>query len=109
MRGVVQSIKDNLFSEYLEDTQKDKEMYDQINANLKYLNLKGVDELKKYKDIMIDKYLIEEHDNIIRLFKTDEFIKQKLTQYISTAYDGSVIMSVFNKIKLIRQIEQDCV
>ena len=107
MRSVVQSIKEDLFNEYLEDTQKDKEKYDQINANLKYLKLRNADDLKMYKDIIIDKYLIEEHDNIIRLFKTDEFIKQKLTQFINTAYDGSVIMCVFNKIKLIRQIERD--
>ena len=82
-------------------------LYQQINANLNYLNLRNADDLKHYKDIIIDKYLIEEHDNIIRLFKTNDFIKQKLTQYISTAYDGSVIMCVFNKIKLIRQIEQE--
>ena len=46
MRSVGQPIKEDCLNEYLEDTQKDKEKYDQINANLKYLKLRNADDLR---------------------------------------------------------------
>lgn len=104
MRSVVQSIKEELFVEFMKDEDKCKDEYKQIRDNLTYLNLTTF-ECEEYRDIIIDKYKIEEHDNIIRFFKTDEYITKKLEQRTTTAYDEAVLMSVFNKIKLVRQLE----
>ena len=60
----------------------------------------------EHKDIIVDKYKIEEHD--IRLLKTDGYISRKLERCTETSYDEAVLMCVFSKIKLVRQIEHTC-
>jgi hypothetical protein len=104
MHTVVQSIKEELFEQFLKDDDKTKAEYKQIRDNLEYLKLTHK-QCEKHKDIIIDKYKIEEHDNIIRLLKTDDYISRKLERCTETAYDEAVLMSVFSKIRLVRQLE----
>jgi len=106
MRSVVYDIKVELFEQFIEDKDGTKEEYEAIRHNIEYLQLNTREQFREYKDIIIDKYKIEEHDNIIRLFKTDEYITGKLIQSRKNAYDVAVVNNIYNKIHLIRQIEQ---
>jgi hypothetical protein len=104
MRSIVQSIKEELFDQFMKDEDKTKDEYKQIRDNMEYLKL-TVKQCEEYRELIIDKYKIEEHDNIIRLLKSDDYIKRKLEKCTETAYDEAVLMCVFSKIRLVRQIE----
>ena len=75
---------------------------------MNYLGILGMnnDLLLTYKDIIIDTYKIEEHDNIIRLHKSDEFINGKLRQSQCLNFSERTMVSIFYKIKLIRDLEE---
>ena len=68
-----------------------------------YLKLANEDDeiLKEFKDIILDKFKIHEHDNLIRLLKTDEYIE-------SNKYDRDVkhYNDTLDKIKVLRQLKK---
>ena len=109
MKSVVDDIKSMLFDEYLNETKehRDQPKYYQINTNISYLCLQTESDetLKNYKDIIIDKYKIEEHENIIKLYKRDEYIEGKLLEMQHINFNVRVMNSVYNKIKIIRELE----
>ena len=84
-----------LYEDFLEDEDRNKEEYSQIQHNLKFLNLQTDEQLKTYQDIIINKDKIEEHKNIIILLKNNE-----------TDYYKKMTKTTLNKIKLIREIEE---
>ena len=108
MKSIIYDIKAELFDEYINDSDRNQEKYAQLVENMNYLGILGMnnDLLLTYKDIIIDKYKIEEHDNIIRLHKSDDFINGKLRQSQCLNFNERTMVSIFNKIKLIRDIEE---
>ena len=109
MKSVIHDIKAELFEEFMKDTERNQDKYSQIIDNLCYLSLaNATDEvIAFYKDVLIDKYKIEEHDTIIRLFKSNEFIQGKLMQMQSVNFNERTMVNVYNKIKLIRDLEKE--
>ena len=61
----------------MKDEDKTKDEYKQIRDNLTNLNL-TVKHCEEHRELIIDKYKIEEHDNIMILLKTDDYISRKL-------------------------------
>ena len=104
MKSIIYDIKSELFDEYINDSDRNQEKYAQLVENMNYLGILGMnnDLLLTYKDIIIDKYKIEEHDNIIRLHKSDDFINGKLRQSQCLNFNERTMVSIFNKIKIIR-------
>ena len=107
MKSVIYDIKAELFDEYINDADRNQEKYAQLVENMNYLGILGMnnDLLPTYKDIIIDKYKIEEHDNIIRLHKSDDFINGKLRQSQCLNFNERTMVSILNKIKIIRDLE----
>ena len=110
MRSVVAQIDEATFDRYLEDENKTKDEYKSIHTNISYLKLpyEDKDTLKKYKEIVIDKYKIEEHDNVVKLLKTDEFIDTKLIEANTGNYQCKTVFCTPHKIKLLRDLERSC-
>ena len=62
--------------------------------------------LTSYKDILIDSYALDDHFNIIRLLRSDEYIEKKLKGLNATTYTLKAIPSIYKKIKLVRDLEK---
>jgi hypothetical protein len=79
MTTVVTQIDEATFKAYIADEDKSKKEYQSIRNNIGYLKLPHdkKEVLEPYMCIIIDKYEIEEHDNIIKLLKTDDFIHKR--------------------------------
>ena len=108
MKSVIHDIKAELFDEYVNDSDRNQDKYAQLVENMNYLGILGMSNeiLLTYQDIIIDKYKIEEHDNIIRLHKSDEFINGKLRQSQCLNFNERTMVSIFNKIRLIRDLDE---
>jgi superfamily I DNA/RNA helicase len=62
--------------------------------------------IEKYKEIICDKFKLEEHLNIIRSLKDEEFIQQKIFDLERDNYNITVMSSTYHKIKHIKSLEQ---
>jgi hypothetical protein len=100
---------DNLFDEYLNANENDKtkNKFETINNNVKVLNLpNNKDVLTKYKEYLMNPFKLNDHMNIIRLLKSDEYIKNKLNKINEQNQKIKVIDNVYNKISILRKLEK---
>ena len=100
---------DNLFDEYINANENDKtkNKFETINNNVKVLNLpNNKDILTKYKEYLMNPFKLNDHMNIIRMLKSDEYIKNKLIKINEQNQKIKVIDNVYNKISILRKIEQ---
>jgi hypothetical protein len=54
----------------------------------------------------MDKYVLQDHLNIIRLLKTDDYIKGKLIAAKESSYDIKNMTMIYSKVKAIRDLEK---
>jgi hypothetical protein len=80
MTTLVDKHNEDLFKDFLTAENKTLVKFDMFNKNVEVLGLpiNNVDLLEKYKDQIMDKYKLNEHMDIIRLLKSDEYIDKKL-------------------------------
>ena len=106
MTTLKDKINEEVFNEFLEDNDKQKDKYHILNNNIEYLGLTTNEQFKEYKDIIIDNYKVEDHNNIISLLKFDPYIKNKLEEMKESSYDVKQYLSKYHKIQLLRNIEK---
>jgi len=99
------NISNNLFLEYLNENKKnrDNEKYINLQNNIDALNLINQDNdiLIKYQEIILDNQKINDHFNIIKIIKDDEYIKNEIIN------NDMYYNSTFHKIKIFREIEKN--
>jgi hypothetical protein len=69
-------------------------------------NVVNVELLEKYKNEIMDKYVLQDHLNIIRLLKTDDYIKGKLIAAKESSYDIKNMTMIYSKVKAVRDLEK---
>ena len=109
MTELIETIRDALFNEFLnDDADKMAPTFDNINNNLSLLGLigKSAETIEQYKDIITNKYLLSEHFNIMRLLKNDDFIKDNLKKKGNKCYKTKLLRSTEHKIILFRDLER---
>jgi len=111
IKNMIDNINNKLFDEYLEADETERannNKFDQLTININYLGLAEQDKeiLIQYKTIIIDKFKIIEHDNLIKLLRNDKFIKDKIIKHNETNYDIKIINDTFNKINIMRTFEK---
>ena len=88
-----------------EDQQQDK--FKALRDNIAYLNLPhDTDILNKYKDIVRDKFKIEEHNMIMRVLRSDDLIQNNIEAARYSTFNVKVMYNSFYKIQVLRQFEQ---
>ena len=105
--SITHNINEELFTEFLttEDQQQDK--FKALRDNIAYLNLPNDTEiLNKYKDIVRDKFKIEEHNMIMRVLRSDDVIQNKIEAARYNTFNVKVMYNSFYKIQVLRQFEQ---
>ena len=99
------NYNEELFKEYINDECKTYDIYSDINKKINILNLpKDKNILTKYKDLIIDDNKFNEHLDIIRFLKSDQYINNKLNELKQNTYDVKTLTNIYNKISLLRKL-----
>jgi hypothetical protein len=100
-------IKEKLFIEYIEANDKTEEKFDSFNKHVDFLKIPKDDKelLTDYQHEITDKHALQNHVNIIRLLKDDEYINKKIQEAKNNSYDIKNLSSIYNKIHEIRNLE----
>jgi hypothetical protein len=95
----------NNYNDYINAIDKNLVQYSTINERIKYLNLPDDNNMiEKYKEIISNEHKFNEHLNIIRFLKSDEYIEHKLINVVEQSFNVTYISNIYNKIKLLRQL-----
>jgi hypothetical protein len=104
---LIQQITTDEFNAFLNSDDKLNPKYDNINKSIQLLNLPyNNDILESYKDIIMNKYKIKEHLNLIRLVKTAEYNTDRLAQLQEASLKVNLLKYDEYKISLIKELEQ---
>ena len=97
-------IKEQSFNDLIETGHTEDLL---LSSNIEMLKLQNIDSeiIETYKDIICDKFKLEEHLNIIRSLKDEEFVQQKIFDLERDNYTISVMSSTYHKIKHVHQLE----
>ncbi len=72
-----------------------------------FLNLPNNNKvLEQYKDVITDNKVLDNHLNLIRLLKSDDYIKSKLNKIDGEKFKVKTIDTIYNKIHIIRNFEK---
>ena len=108
MKQLTIDNKDEYFENYMSSTSRRDEQYEYINHNIELLGLGKTndDVLRCYKDVLTDRYLLEDHFNIIRMLKSDKYVDDKLDDCNFKGYDIKTMFNTYHKIKQVRDLER---
>ena len=100
---------DNLFDEYIHSNEDDKTKgkFETINNNIEVLNLPDNNEiLIQYKEYIMNRHKLDDHMNIMRLLKSNDYIKNKLDHIHQQNQKVKILDNIYNKISLLRNYEK---
>jgi hypothetical protein len=109
MKEIKEQSKDDIFNDILDniDNIGNIEHLEKYYNKIQILQLPHNKEtILKYKDVIINKYDLNEHYSIIRCFKSDNKVEDKIE---SSVVDGYSVINATNhhvKIKLLRLVEK---
>ena len=98
--------REDAFNNYLETRETDDLTLKNNLGMLKIPDDVDSEILEKYKSIIMDKFKLEEHLDIIRGCKEEEFVQQKIFDLERDNYNVTVMGSTYHKIKHIIKLEQ---
>lgn len=111
IQQLIDDVTEIIFYEYLEaepDQRAANTKYNQLHLNIKYLNLHNETNeiLIEFKDIITNKYKIQDHDNIIKLLKSNHYLETKTMYKIKDNFKIMNVNNIITKINLLRRIEK---
>ncbi len=85
---------------------RNNKQYEKYMERIDLLNLK-IDELPidKLGYLVYNEFDLNSYFNILKLFKTDAYIKNNLDELKKTSYDIKIVNNIYNKITLLRKFE----
>lgn len=117
LKELRESIKDSEFSEYIlkkfngkendeiaEDESNKLEKYSILDTRLNLLNITKQEDAELYKEYIMDNYKLKSFFQVTSLFRTSEFIKNKLEVRQRQSYKYN--QTLYNKITLLEKFEE---
>ena len=81
--------------------------YEKYIERIKILNLKPDElDIDKLGYLVYDEYNLNSYFNLLKLFKTDDYIDEKMDDLNIKSYSVKMVNNVYNKIGLIRKFEK---
>jgi len=81
--------------------------YDKYIERINILNLKPDElDIDKLGYLVYDEYNLNSYFNLLKLFKTDDYIDEKIDDLNIKSYSVKIVNNVYNKIGLIRKFEK---
>jgi hypothetical protein len=94
---------------YEAETEEDiDKLYEQhliITKRMDMLNISTKEKAIKYKDFVLDEYLLTDYFRLINLFKTKEYINKKILEKQNKKFNVKCISDVFQKIRMLEIFE----
>ena len=108
MKHLVEMQVEELYNEFVEADDKTLDKFENLNKRVALLGLTKAtkEELAPYAEIITNQFKLMEHLNIIRMLKDDKYIDAKLARVYENCFDVKTIECIFNKIKLLRSVEE---
>ena len=105
---LIEEITEEPFNEYLNSNNKSNEQYEEINERITLLNLDRNDNetLTEFKDIVMNKFKLTEHVNIISLLKTDDHLDEKFNKSKEASLKTNLLKYTEYKLRLLREFEK---
>ena len=109
---MMEEINENIF-EYFQAEPKDQENWHNspkhqqlLNQNINYLRLDPSDRdtPSNFKEIVIDRRRVEEHDALMRFLKSDEFVNDKLADLSMNCMEAKALTNTYQMIKVVRLV-----
>ena len=98
---------DEKFERFINDTDKTKPEYFNINKRAELLKLSNIEDMIKYKDYLINNTLLNNHYKIINYLKSDIERTKQFNKKTENIYECKIIGTTEQKLKIINQIERD--
>ena len=104
---VMADINDTMFEEFIESSSKFEDKYQNLVKTIQYLKLPIDDReaLTTYKDEIMSKWAVRDHDAIVRFFKSNEYINDKVSELNFKGIDIKTLGTSYNKLKILREFE----
>lgn len=111
MKENVKEVNEDLYNKFIGATlkeRKENKEFEHLQNNLEFLSLEFETNeiINTYKEIITSPSEIETHLNVIRLLKSDDYIKMKLNRNSTNCYAVKNVNNSYTKIELIRQLEK---
>ena len=107
--GMIEELNEKTFEAFLANpADQTNPQFNQLLKNISYLHLDPADRetLAKFKDIIINRRRVEEHDATMRFLKSDAHLDSKIADLSFTCLDAKAMTNTYQKIKLLRVAEQ---
>jgi hypothetical protein len=106
-KGLVEDIAEELFEEFLQTGDILKPKFEGLLKNINYLSLNPTNKetLTKFKNIIINKYRVQEHDAVIRLLKSVEHVDVSLAGLQARSMDPKLLSNNNLKAKIINEFD----
>ena len=100
-------IDDNFFNDFLTSDNRNDDKYKVILDRIELLNLPINDDevLTKYKDFLMSSHKLTTHLDVIRFFKTDQYIQVKLQIVNEKNFKVKQFDNIYNKISIFRNLQ----
>ena len=94
-------IDNTLFEDFLKSNDRSDDKFKIINERISLLNIPIEDDgiLTTYKDYLMSARTLTNHLNVIRFFKSDDYIKYKVNTIHENNFKVKMFYDVYNKIK----------
>jgi hypothetical protein len=104
-KALVDDNIDELFNEFLTTDNILEPKFNIILSNLNYLYIRPDDKetIIKFKEIITNKFKLQEHDAIIRVLKSDDHIDERFSNLQVRSIDAKLLSNNNLKVKVIRE------
>ena len=107
--GMINEVNEKTFEDFQAEPKDEANWhtspkYGQLLQNIKYLRLDPIDRdtLNKFKEIVINRRRVEEHDALMRFLKSDELINEKLADLSMNCLEAKALTNTFQMTKVVR-------
>ncbi len=102
-------INNQLFDDFINNKDvRCKQIYNKLHERINLLRLpfNKPDILIKYREQLTDPYKLLKHYNIIRFFKDENYLNEKIKLALNDNFECKLLENIYNKIKLIKTIQK---
>ena len=105
---LMNTITNEQFNEYIKSVDKGDNKYNLIDKRVTLLQLdkRNKEPLTQFKDIIMNKYKLSEHQNVIHLLKKDEYLEARLAKLKKASLNTNFLKYTEYKLVLVREFEK---
>ena len=109
VKGMLEEVNEKVFEDFLANpADHNNPRYNMLRNNISYLKLTPTDTetLKRFKDILLNRRKVDEHDATIRFFRSTAYVEDKLGDLGLECLELKSMTNCYQKVKLLRALEQ---